>query len=472
MPATPTAPAGLPTPATAANDLSQGFTKGLAAGAGNPLPPSVPTAPTPPPAATDISPASAPASAPPPAAASSPVPSHTPPPAPAASQGTPGPMIAAPPPGNLAAFGSDLPRGATPPSTPTISASGGPGGAPLAPGAAAAGISSTSVPPSVLAASGIAATGTGAAMVSSETQDDHLDDAVQLAYELLHASRMYPGLHWCVGIFKTATGTETVIVSNDGASYIPPGVYVPRSARMLFADPELPASFQAKWFGWVNPTATMVAYAAEHSVLDPNVELYAVAATTDPGGSSVLPARRAGVPHYQDCDSTRSPFEPTASIPELDESRLHRLAVMSPQSYEQFTDANLPPTERHSAAWEATAGAVATALAGAEPLRIEVAPVIREILGALASGSPISDEQWSALAEVRLYGKSLFMRPGFIEVEPSGDPNTTVLYRAHHNLDRAVEALSLWRGDNPDFADIVYATEQVTKEEQLWPVRT
>ena len=72
------------------------------------------------------------------------------------------------------------------------------------------------MPPSVLAASGIAATGTGAAMVSSETQDQMLDEAVQLAYELLHASRMYPGLHWCVGIFKIATGTQTVIVSNDG----------------------------------------------------------------------------------------------------------------------------------------------------------------------------------------------------------------------------------------------------------------
>ena len=380
-------------------------------------------------------------------------------------------MIAPPPPGNLAAFGSDLPRG-TPGSTPTISASGGAGGAPIGPGTASAGITSTSVPPSVLAASGIAATGTGAAMVSSETQDQLLDEAVQLAYELLHASRMYPGLHWCVGIFKIATGTQTVIVSNDGPGYIPPGVYVPRSARMLFADPELSAGFQAKWFGWVNPTATMVAYAAERSVLDPNVELYAVAATTDPGGSSVLPARRAGVPHYQDCDSTRSPIDPATPPPELDESRLHRLTVMSPQTYEQLIDTNLPPTERHSAAWEATAGAVASALAGAEPLRIEVAPVIREILGALSSGSPISDEQWSALAEARLYGKSLFMRPGFIEVEPSGDPNTTLLYRAHHNLDRAVEALSLWRGDNPDYADIVYATEQVSKEEQLWPVRT
>ncbi len=73
---------------------------------------------------------------------------------------------------------------------------------------------------------------------------------------------------------------------------------------------------------------------------------------------------------------------------------------------------------------------------------------------------------------MRLYGKSLFMRPGFIEVEPSGDPNTTVLYRAHHNLDRAVEAFRYGVATTRDYADIVYATEQVTKEGQLWPVRT
>ncbi len=382
-------------------------------------------------------------------------------------------MIAgAPPPGSLAPYGSDLPRGGPAPSTTTVSASGGGGGAPLPVGATSAAISSTGVPPSVLAASGLAATGTGAALVSSETQDEQLDNAIKLAYELLHASRMYPGLHWCVAIFKIATGFDTVIVSNDGASYVPPGVYVPCSVRVLFADPELSTGFQAKYFGWVNPAATMVAYAAERAVLDPNIDLYALAATTDPGGSSVLPARRAGVAHYQDCDSTRSPIDPATPAAELDETRVHRLQVVSPQSFEQLNDATVPPTERQSAAWGATAGAVATALAGCEPLHIEVNPVVREILGGLAIGSPITDDQWSALAEVRLFGKSLFMRPGFIDVEPSGDPNTTMLYRAHHNLDRAVEALSLWRGDNPDYADIVYATEQVAKEQQLWPVRT
>src|SRR6185369_6054624 len=98
-------------------------------------------------------------------------------------------------------------------------------------------------------------------------------------------------------------------------------------------DRELGANFQAKYFGWVNPAATMVAYAAERAVHDPNVVLHAVAATTDPGGPTVLPARRAGVMHYQDCDSTRSPIDPATPAPELDDSRVHRLAVMSPQSY-------------------------------------------------------------------------------------------------------------------------------------------
>ena len=64
----------------------------------------------------------------------------------------------------------------------------------------------------------------------------------------------------------------------------------------------------------------------------------AVASTTDPGGPTVLPARRAGVPHYQDCDSTRSPIDAATPAPELDESRLHRLAVMSPHSFEQLNE--------------------------------------------------------------------------------------------------------------------------------------
>ena len=339
----------------------------------------------------------------------------------------------------------------------------------MPPGTATAAVTgasaNTPMSPGVFATSGAAATGTGAALVSSHTKDPLLDKAVRQAYELLHASRLYPGINWCVGIFKTAHGTETVITSNDGAGYIPPGVFIPRTINHLFADPLLDNDFQAKWFGWVNPSATMVAYAAHRAAFDPNCELYALAATTDPGGSSVLPARRAGVPHYQDCDSTQSPIPLDDPVPELDATRLHRLAVIDPRCYAQ-----LRAESQERQAWDATAEAVGIAMAGAEPLFVEVAPVIREIFGALAAGTTISESQWTELARAQRDRKSLWMRPGYIDMEPSTASGVTVLYRAHHNIDRAVEALSLWRTNA--YADIVYAARQVTKEAQLWTTAT
>ncbi len=343
----------------------------------------------------------------------------------------------------------------------------------MPPGTATAATSSASaaapMPAGMLATSGVAATGTGAALVSSQSTDALLDKTVRQAYELLHASRLSPGVHWCVAIFNTGRGTQTVITSNEGAGYIPSGVFLPANARLLFADPLLDNAFQAKWFGWVNPSETMVAYAAHRAVLDPNFDLYALAATTDPGGSSVLPARRAGVPHYQDCDSTQSQFPADEPTPELDATRLHRLAVTDAAAYADVRDRNL---DNQRKAWDATAAAVGMAMAGAEPLFIEVAPVIREVFGALAAGTTIGDSQWAALDSLQRVRKSLWMRPGYIEMEPSTADAVTALYRAHHNIDRAVEALALWRSETPDYADIVYAAQQVSKEAQLWPTAT
>src|SRR6185312_13116713 len=375
-----------------------------------------------------------------------------------------------PPPASLTPYGSDIPRSPTPatPSPAATITTSGPGG-PMPPGTATAATSSASSPapmsPGVFATSGVAATGTGAALVSSQSQDPLLDSAVRQAYELLHASRMYPGIHWCVAIFKTTQGTDTVITSNDGASYIPPGVFIPRGTRILFAEMLLDNAFQTKWFGWVNPSETLVAYGAHRAVLDPNFELYALAATTDPGGSSVLPARRAGVPHYQDCDSTQSPFQPEDALPALDGTRLHRLAATDPAAYAllgQATDAR-----RH--AWDATASAVGMAMASAELSLIQVAPVVREVFGALAAGTEITDAQWTALDRLQRERKSLWMLPGYIDMEPSTTSAVTALYRAHHNIDRAIEALALLRADAPNYADIVYAAQQVNKEAELWP---
>ena len=75
------------------------------------------------------------------------------------------------------------------------------------------------------------------------SSDQLLELASKLVFQLVHASLVYGCVDWCVGIFKTAHGIDTVVVSNEGAGYIPPGV-PPRSARMLFCDTGLSAEFQ------------------------------------------------------------------------------------------------------------------------------------------------------------------------------------------------------------------------------------
>ena len=110
--------------------------------------------------------------------------------------------------------------------------------------------------------------------------DEHLSTAIALVYELMYGSRVYQGgIEWCVGIFLTPGGApETVVTSNEGAGYVPAGVFLPRSAGLLFADPLADSEFREKWFGRANPVATMVAYAELRRREDGTLPLYAVAA--------------------------------------------------------------------------------------------------------------------------------------------------------------------------------------------------
>ncbi len=310
-------------------------------------------------------------------------------------------------------------------------------------------------------------------MVSSETQDQHLDDAIKLAYELLHASRMYPGLHWCVGIFKVATGIETVIVSNDGASYIPPGVYVPRSARRAFrrsrAEHRLPG--QVLRLGQPGRHDGRLRRRTCRS----RSQHRAVRGRRDHRPRRLIraprpPRRRAPLSGLRlDAFADRSRHARTGT-------RRDPTCTVSPSCRRRATSSSTTPTclrrnvirrpgRRPPVPSPPPSLAPSRSASKSHPSSAKSSACLRA-----ARRSPTT----SGLPSLRCgcTASRCSCVPGFIEVEPSGDPNTTVLYRAHHNLDRAVEALSLWRGDNPDYADIVYATEQVAKEEQLWPLRT
>lgn len=263
----------------------------------------------------------------------------------------------------------------------------------------------------------------------------------------MHASRLYATIDWCAGVFKTPSGPRTVVVSSEGAGYVPPGVFLPRSARLLFSDPALSEAFRARWFAWVNPALTMLAYAAACTELDPNLELYAVAVSTDHGGSAIA-ARDAGVPHYEDCSLLVSPIKADAPAPALDGTRMHRLEALDRGEYARLTS-----TPNRSESWSTTEAAVRVTLSRASTLLgFSIPPVVRQITQVLEKGESVADDRWAELEMVRVNAilDSASQRPGRM----LGSDGASPYARAYHNLARLAELLALWRGNDPQHAEI------------------
>ncbi len=127
--------------------------------------------------------------------------------------------------GPLPPFGSDVPRSPAP--TAAVSPAAGPPAsvsAPAAGGSAAGPVAA--LPPGVVGSGVGASAGAAAEGIRSSLPDPLLDSASQLLYQLLHDSRMYPYMDWCVGVFRTSSGIETLIVNSEGAGFIPAGVFV------------------------------------------------------------------------------------------------------------------------------------------------------------------------------------------------------------------------------------------------------
>jgi hypothetical protein len=371
-------------------------------------------------------------------------------------------MMAPPAPaGQLPPFGSDItPRQVSPAAGAAL-----PAAPPAPPPVASASAAVASLPPGV-AGSGVGGAAAGAyAGVKSSSPDPLLEVASKLVYRLMHASLVYGCVDWCVGVFKTGYGLDTVVVSNEGAGYIPPGVFVPRSARMLFSDTGLSTEFAARWFGWVNPAQTMLAYASVIGEHDPNLELYALAVSTDHGGSA-LPARDAGVPRFEDCALLTSPIRADAEPMPLDEAHMHRLQAANDGEYKRLMLSTLPAAQQRDMSWSTTREAVQTALSRASSLLgLEVPPVIRHVLSALDRGEAVTDDQWNDLDLARFNASldSASQRAG-----RQADEVMSAHARASHNVARVAGLLLMWRR-GPNHPEIAYEAGQIANEARLWP---
>jgi hypothetical protein len=290
-----------------------------------------------------------------------------------------------------------------------------------------------------------------------------LEAAIALVYRLLEDTRLSPFSDWCVGVFRTASGVETIVVNSDGAGFIPQDVFVPRSARMLFADPGLPEEFRGRWFSWANPAETMVAFAqwaGEH------VELYALAVSTDLGGSSV-PARNAAVPHVADCSRASLPTDPATLSRSLDEGHMHRLEAVDRALYARLTGVGDGRRPDQSEAWRTTTAAAHLALARAGALPdLAVPSVIREVLDRVQRGLKVSAECWDGLSAAYMVAVTTAagLRPGRMGIDEVASPHAL----AQHDLARLMEILLLWKFDSAgsrdiQYADIAYLAKQINE---------
>jgi hypothetical protein len=455
------APGGVPASASAGSPaaaFSRGLSTGAGIGGGMPaMPPPAPASPSP-----ALSPGSAAAHAAAAGGGVSPAaaqPGMVAPAAPAASAGA-GMGSAAPmmlPPGSMGPPAGLVP----PPAVPTMPA-GTIGGGNNVPSSTAppssAGGGATLIPASVVAAGQ-----TAAARDRRESADAAA--AKELAWKLQYAAEWvnYIGMDWAVGVFRSPSGTEMVITSNDGASFIPAGVYVPRSVRVLATDPLVDDHFRQLWFGWHDPARVLVEYARIRS--ETGWRLVAAATT---GAITVL--RDAGVEHPPSCSRDVNPLlwpgERPIAPPTLDGLNVHRLSLVWPDMYPRL----LRVMEAHPLYQDRVVNAVSALMLNAATTQaVAVAEGIPDAFRRIWSmrGSPIepSAQEWAEYdAQAPKFNISGAMtRPGFMS--GGRDPSETVddlrKYRAHWLVARTAEVIGGWSTRPLPLPDMVYAATAV-----------
>jgi hypothetical protein len=281
--------------------------------------------------------------------------------------------------------------------------------------------------------------------------------ANQLAWELQAACLKvnYP-LEWAVGVFHSPSGSETVVMPNDGSGYVPREVYLPRSVRLLVADPVVKEdrAFRDYWFGWADPARILVTYAKLRADMD--WRLVAAAST-----STVRAFEEKRVEHGQPCAPQRSPLlqhDSKWQPPGLDAMHVHRLQLEYPALYERLgsvTDPHLQTRLIAPLGQELVAELKSS-------VNADCPQELREVWATLMNaGQQPSPTRWARYHEV-LRAEVLLSpqldRPGATSgLQPEDLPaEQQALYRRGWLVARVMEHVGGWMWRPLPLADMVY----------------
>ena len=223
------------TPPSSLPSLGMDFGRGLAAGAtAAGAVPSVPQAP--------VTPLTAPVESAPVAAAPAAAPVSAP-----ASAAAPAPAPGVPAGEGMAPYGSVLP----PQAPPSTTSAGSTGGAPSIPTEASSG-GGSSAPGGGAGLMPVAGRRDGAPVRRDLAASDVESARIAVAELAAAATVTDPGLDWAVAVGHNRTSGMTTlwVATNDGATYIPPGVHLRKTMPVAAKFDE---DFDTRWFGWANP---------------------------------------------------------------------------------------------------------------------------------------------------------------------------------------------------------------------------
>ena len=370
----------------------------------------------------------------------------------AAGMGTGGgaPMML--PPGSMGPPAGPVP----PPAAPTVPA--GTVGSTNAPAASAAPSPVAAASPTLIPASVVAAGQTAAAQERRESADAAA--AKELAWKLQHAAQAveYP-IEWAVGVFRSPSGTDTVITSNDGASYIPAGVFVPRSVRVLSTDPLVDDHFRQLWFGWGDPARVLIEYAQLRA--ETGWRLGAAATT---GVVNVL--RNAGAEHPPSCTRQTNPWRQEGveiPAPVLDGMHEHRLAVLWPDVYPRLLRImEADPIFQDRIVSGVSASLMHSATTQAQAVDDGIPDPIRQVWMTRGADREPTVQQWADYdAEAKSFNATTAIyRPAFVNgctADPGDTLQERARYRAHWLVARTAEHIGGWSRRPLPLPDMCYA---------------
>lgn len=257
----------------------------------------------------------------------------------------------------------------------------------------------------------------------------------------------YPCIEWAVGIFRSEVGgaTECVVTSNEGFAYIPWGVFLPRSARLLSADKLADNRFRDQWFGCKDPAQVMEAYAKQRA--ERGSRMVALAITSD------SPESRVPGVEYGICPPRN--LNESCSEPVLEDMHAHRLEILYPDLYARLQRITSTAEETRAFANQVCVGLAMQMIDAVQMAAgVDSPPELRHMWDALGTGDPISDDEWqqyliaSIVFNVNLSASRLPLDAGVAERER---------YRAQWVAARTMEFLRGWQRTPPDVADMIYA---------------